>query len=175
MRGWARYQFHQKYGESHMVSVIWKIIWRGINQPKIEKLNLTFFQFTIASEFRSWILVRASSSQRNFAYRLPWPLLSFLKLLLHWQTSPSVHEVSKAERLLQQFCFKYATYCGRWSWAGLCIKICASFVLLHTGERYYTANVYHLLHLDDCPVPRASLGAFNLLIWGHQWLAWWSI
>ena len=74
MRGWARYQFHQKYGKSHMVSVIWKIIWRGIKQ--ILRSLIWFFPFTIASEFRSWTLVRAFSSQRNFACRLSWPLCS---------------------------------------------------------------------------------------------------
>lgn len=105
-----------------------------------------------ASEFRSWTLYYGLPVLKGILhtdYLNHFALFSEgLWILL--QTSPSVHDVSKAEELLQQFCFKYATYYGRCMNTDI-IECCVELPMLYMyiGERYYTANVHQLLHLAD--------------------------
>ena len=77
--------------------------------------HLLLFDYATVSEFRSWTLYYGLPVLKGILrtdYINHFALFSeALWLLL--PTAPSVADVSKAEGLLQQFCFKYAIYYGR--------------------------------------------------------------
>ena len=81
--------------------------------------------FPAASEFRSWTLFYALPVLKGIldeAYLNHFALFSeALWLLL--QTSPSLEDISKAERLLQHFCFKFPAYYGWLITVQACLRV----------------------------------------------------
>ena len=109
--------------------------------------------YPAASEYRSWTLfyaipvLRGVLSDKYFQHFVLFSEALWLLL----QSAPSLEDVAMAERLLQHFCMKFAAYYGKvlqvlsyvfWFYSPSALMVCV-------GERYYTANVHHLLHFAD--------------------------
>ncbi len=63
------------------------------------------------------------------------------------QSTPTFQDINKAETLLQHFCFKFATYYGK---TMACMHAVIIYLVIASGQQYYTANVHLLLHFADC-------------------------
>ena len=77
--------------------------------------SILFCTCHTASEYRSWTLfyaipvLRGVLSDRHFQHFLLFSEALWLLL----QSAPSLEDVTKAERLLQHFCMKFAAYYGK--------------------------------------------------------------
>ncbi len=75
--------------------------------------NLSHFHI-LASEYRSWALFYALPVLKGVLDIHYWNHFALFSeaLWLLLQSSPTLDDISKAERLLQHFCFMFSTYYG---------------------------------------------------------------